>query len=368
MQKKDLIYAILLLFSCTAIAQENLLCPLLVDVVKIQQPAYIPIITNNTDGTVALSFPDQAITTIFAAYSIYDFYQSYPNSNPDGELFKYYSIAHDNKNLITELDTNVASDIFTFDLSYSTTPISANLIDLLDGKTYELMQYCNNSTESGENCENSTYNVPEGFELQIDFGYDSENDMITAATSSLSPCGNAFAIGMKGGFDDSSAALDNTLQLWTTTEGTSSASESSDPCFQIELMLYSMLDIGCIAYNYGNLSVNQNDENGQVILERENGTFSTDYMIFEEANLSVATETFSKMTPFQAEGNPYLQIRNAENQALNIEIFDLSGKRVLAETGFENDKINLSTYTNGLYFIKLSNLNNAQKVFKFLKN
>lgn len=53
-----------------------------------------------------------------------------------------------------------------------------------------------------------------------------------------------------------------------------------------------MLDIGCLEFNYGNLKVNMGSCAGQIILERENGTFSTDFMTFQEENLSVEESSF----------------------------------------------------------------------------
>ncbi|WP_366125112.1 T9SS type A sorting domain-containing protein [uncultured Winogradskyella sp.] len=63
-----------------------------------------------------------------------------------------------------------------------------------------------------------------------------------------------------------------------------------------------------------------------------------------------------------------MNISNQFENVYNIEIFNLSGQQILTSRPFNNNTINTSSFSRGLYFIRLSNLNNQQKIFKFLKN
>ncbi len=365
--KNSIVIGLFILTYSLVFAQQSVLCSLQNDYIKIESTADIPTVTNNTDGTVTLTHQDQNITAIFANYIIYDFYQAFPNANPEGELFKSYTIVHGNKALINTLYHTVSPDVFFIDYDYEYLPISTNLINLLDEKVYKLIRYCSDVPEVGEVCENNEQNVPDGFDLKIAFNYDPNTDTILAETLNLSSCGNKFAIGLKGGFDDGSAgSLDNILQLWESDLGTSTETNFSDPCHSIEAMLYSMLDIGCLEFNYGNLKVNLGTNAGQIILERENGTFSTDFMTFQEDNLSVEESSLPMVRFFEI--NDYLTISNQNKNAFDIEIFNVSGKQIMRAIPFKNHRINLSNFSSGLYFIRLSNSNNQQKVFKFLKN
>jgi len=157
-----------------------------------------------------------------------------------------------------------------------------------------------------------------------------------------------------------------TYSTWLSDLGTSTETDFVNPCHSIEAMLYSMLDIGCLEFNYGNLKVNMGSSAGQIILERENGTFSTDFMTFQEENLSVEESSFPMVRFFEI--NDYLNISNQNENTFHIEILNVAGKEILKSKPFENNTINISSFSNGLYFIKLSALNNQQNIFKFLKN
>ncbi len=368
MKVKNCVFiGLFIMASSLVFTQEAVLCALQNDYIKIESTADIPTVTSNPDSTVTLTHQDQNITAIFSQHIIYDFYQAYPNANPEGELIKYYIIVHGNKALINALYNTVSPDVFFIDYDYEYLPIPTNLINLLDEKVYKLIKYCSDVPEVGEICENNEQNVPDGFNLKIAFNYDSNTDIILAETVNLSSCGNKFAIGLKGGFDDGSGgSLDNILQLWQSDLGTSTETNYSDPCHSIEAMLYSMLDIGCLEFNYGNLKVNLGTSAGQIILERENGTFSTDFMTFEEDNLSVEESLLYTVRFFEI--NDYLNIPNQNENSFSIEILNVTGKQILKSKPFQNNTINVSTFSSGLYFIRVSTLNNQQKIFKFLKN
>ncbi len=363
-----LIGLIIMAFSFVK-AQETILCSLQNDYIKIESTEDIPTITNNTDGTVTLTYQDQNITNIFADYIIYDFNQAYPNANPEGELIKYYLIVHGNRALINEFYNAVYPDTYPFD-PYPNTAISTELIDLLDNKTYKLIKYCTESSEQGLSCPEGEQNIPDGFQLKITFQFDAETNMMHAETEGVSSCGNSFSIRMKGGYDDGLGTTDNTFQLWESEPDTSAPSESNQPCYYIEQMLYSILDIGCNeGANYGNIRViTDNGEAGQFVLERSNLLFAIDYLTFQDNALSVDDENFQIIRPFELKNNPYLQISNLNNQLVSVEIYNTSGQRIVQVKTFEENSLNISNLSVGLYFLRISNLNNQQKIFKFLKN
>ena len=303
-----------------------------------------------------------------SAWFLYDFFQSFPSSNPTGELFKYYTLSHGNKSLIQELNSYANPDVFIIE-EYIPTPISSDLIDLLDGKTYKLIKQCFESDESGSFCPDDEENVPVGFELKIAFTYNAENDIIHAETVGLSNCGNYFSVGFKGGFDDGFNPTENTLQLWESDNGISTFTDYEQPCHYIENTLYSALDIGCMEEaNYGNIIINFGTEDGRFVLERNNTVFGIDFFTFEVDLLSIEENSLDRMQAFQTKGSPYLQISNLKNETITFEIYTLSGQKITNAVKFENNSVNISHFSNGIYFIKLSTVNNQQKVLKFLKN
>ena len=369
MKKAYILGLLFLLLNSISYAQPyQILCSEQTINIKIENTSDIPTFTDNGDGTITLNHSDQNISDIFNNYTIHDFFQAYPSANPEGELIKYYTIVYNNRDLVNELHDYAYPEPFEFD-RYESTPLSSSLIDLLDNKTYNLISLCSNESETSETCEGNEIIVASDFELKIAFNYDSNLDIIRAETVNSSPCGNSFSIGLRGGYDDLSGSLDNKVQLWESDFGISSESDGNEPCFYIEEMLYGLLDIGCLeGRNLGNLKIYEGTNNGQIILERDNGTFSNDFMTFQEDNLSIKDNVFEQIKPYKTSDNPYLQISNSENQSLTVEIISISGQTILQNTTFETNAINLSNFSKGIYFIKLKSLNNQQKVFKFLNN
>jgi len=56
------------------------------------------------------------------------------------------------------------------------------------------------------------------------------------------------------------------------------------------------------------------------------------------------------------------------NRALINKLYNTSGQQIVQTKTFEENTLDISTFSSGLYFIRLSTLNNQQKIFKFLKN
>lgn len=365
MKKNYITIAFFLIIITNSISQNKILCSIQYETIKIENPNNIPLVLDNNDGSITLTHSNQNITDIFANYKIYGFYQSFPNSNPSGELFKYYTISHGNKSLIEELYNY--PDVFIIE-KYVSTSISADLIELLDGKTYNLVKHCYEADEYQIYCPENEKNIPVDFELKIAFTYDAEKEIMYAETKDLSSCGNYFKIGFKGGINFGNNASENTLSLWESENEVSTITDDNLSCHNIEQALYSALDIGCMNFNIENIKINFGSKNGQFIIERATQIFSTNFFTFEQDILSVEKNFLDKIQVFQTSGNPYLQISNLTNESVTCEIYTISGQKVINSVKFENSMINISHLATGLYFVKISNLKNQQKVLKFLKN
>ncbi len=367
--KKNYLFALsFLLFNSILFAQPHeILCNLLDTNIKIENTSDIPTATNNGDGTITLIHPDQNITDIFSNHTIYEFYQTYPSANPEGELVKYYTIVFDNKDFINDLYDYTNPNIYLMDPVESTS-IDTPFINSLNNKTFKLIKQCFESSESSAECPIDEDNIPEDVEVKLTFNFDAVNDILYLETDDITTCGNSFSAGFKGQTDDGLGSnTDTTLQLWSSQPGISNTTDYDQPCHIIENTVYSVLDIGCSDYNYGNIRLYQNAV-GQLVITRHNMIFAQDFLTFEEDNLSIEDNTFKYIKPFKTTNNPFLQISNPENQSLNIEILSISGQIVLNEMPFENNSILLSDFANGLYFIKVKTLNNQQKIFKLLNN
>ncbi|RKE91927.1 putative secreted protein (Por secretion system target) [Ichthyenterobacterium magnum] len=357
--KNYLIAIFVSLYISISFAQNSILCSLQKDNIKIENTDNIPTVSDNGDGTITLTHQDQNITNIFDDHVIYDFVRSYPSIDTE-PLSQYYTLFFQNKDLINELQASVPPEVFLFSSNYVNTSISSELINFLDNKTFRLRNYCSIADNIGEPCPEET--VPDNLDILISFTYDNSNDLLILESQNETPCGNYFSIALKGG------TTNDTLQLWESTPGISTETDyQTNTCHFIEEHLYSMLDISCINQNYGDLTPTIDTINNTLFLYRNNMVFGYHTATFEEFTLSVQENSLERMKPFQIMGNPYLQVSSSESQIINIEIYNVSGQKIVNTTRFKNNTINISNYSNGLYFIKLSNSNNQQKVFKFLK-
>ena len=378
MSGKNYILSILFIaFTFFGISQEAVLCSLQKDSFKIENSVNIPIVTSNGDDTVSLAFPDQNVTDVFGDYTIYDFFQTFPNSSET--LQKYYTITFDTKSLIENVISSVPINIIKWAGSEAAvynspirTTIKPEIILALDGKTFEVTKYISTSDECDPfNNNPSCYliDVPSDFNFLVNFNYDTETELLRIESEELTSCGNAFSIDLAGGNTYEYNEIDNILQLWESISETSAITESSEPCHSAEAIIFSILDIACPPYdnNSGNFYVTVDSETGSIQFIRELAILGYNIIELSEVNLSIEEESFQHINPFQIEGNPYLQISNLNNQSINMEIYNVSGQQIIQSAAFEENSVDISNYTTGLYFIKLSNLNNQQKIFKFLK-
>ncbi|WP_282031647.1 T9SS type A sorting domain-containing protein [Winogradskyella eximia] len=373
--KNHIIIGLFVLISNVLIAQQAVLCGLQTDTFRIDSSENIPTITSNGDGTVTLVFPEAYVSDAFANYTVYDFYQSFPNSSE--ALEKYYNVTYDTRSLIEDIVTNVPTSILEYsgaNINGISLPFNSNvnpdLILALDDNTFELTKYRVTSDADGcyGNC--SLIDVPDDFVFRVKFNYNAVTQLLLMETENLTPCGNTFSIGLSGGNPNEYNQTDYNLQLWESISVTATETEFSQPCHEIEAAVFAILNIACSPNDYGigNISVTIDSENQSIRFNRPNMVFGEHVVEFSRANLSVVDETLQVMKPFEIEGNPYLQISNLNNQSISVDIYNTSGKYITQVKSFEENSLNISDLSVGLYFIRISNLNNQQKIFKFLKN
>ncbi|GAA4946869.1 hypothetical protein GCM10023314_20200 [Algibacter agarivorans] len=359
MKHNYFIILLFLLISCFGFAQQTILCPKITASIKIENPNNVPIVSDNGDGTITLTHTEQYITDIFSNYLIYEFYQYSPNSNPNGELFKHYTIAFQNKDLINDLNTNVPISIIE-SFSYSSTPLSSDLINFLDGKQFRYSKYCSDIPEASRDCAITEQIIEINLNLIVSFTFDQSNDILKMTSKNLTPCGNSFEIEFKG-------ALENDkLQIWKTTLETVTQNES---CDNSELFFNDFFNILCI-YGYSDWGIDFSiDMDSNLIkLGRPYPTFSHDFITFEERILSTEDVFLNDLKFYQTKNSPYLQVKNIQNKEFYVEITSINGKTLHTKKILKDNNITINTLTSGIYFIKTYNpSSNQTKVFKFLK-
>lgn len=374
--KNYILFCFFIAISSMLKAQEAVLCPLQTDVFKIENTENIPEVNPNEDGTVSLIFSDESVTDVFANYTIYEFYQMFPNSS--AILQRYYSLTFDTKNLIESLIANVPETVITWAGSEASvynspirTPVNSEFIQALDGNSYDVTQF--KSTSDADPCQNNPctlFDVPADFNFRVIFNYDEETELLNMESDGTTPCGNEFSIALAGGNPNEFNGNTNYLQLWESLPFTSALSENTQACHNIEATIFALLDIACPPHNsaIGDIRVILDSENETLRFYRENLIFGEHIIELSRSNLSIADQTFSLMRPFELENNPYLHISNRNNQPISVDIYGFTGQQIMQTKTFEENSLNISNLSSGLYFIRLSNLNNQQNVFKFLKN
>jgi hypothetical protein len=317
------------------------------------------------------------VTDIFANYSIYDFYQIFPGSSEN--LQKYYNISFNSKSLIEDIMENVPTSTleWTGAETPEISPIRSNmntaLIEALDGKVFEVTNYGSVSDEcdpffDSPSC--ALQDLPDNLIFTFSANYDSETELMHIESEELTTCGNAFSIDLAGGNNSTFNISDENLQLWASTHGTAAISEFTEPCHQIESIIFSVLDIACEPYDndYGNFYYRINTDTGSIRFIRSLAIFAYKIIEFSEIDLSIDDENFQLMRPFKEGTNPYLQILNLNNRLISLEIYNTLGQQIFRTEAFQENTIDTSKFETGLYFIKLSNLNNQHKTFKILLN
>ena len=360
---RQLSFFLALLVSFNLIAQESSLCPLLRTQIGIENSDNVPEKNANPDGTITLTHQDENITALFADFTIHDFYPSFPTADPNGELVKYYTIAYENRNLITRLHNEVPSSVFESP-DLSTQPIDNNLIDFVDGKTFRLSKekHVTDVLTTLADFED----VPEGFILDITFTYDIDNEILNLEPKTTTPCGNTFNIGLKG---EGENAFTDRLQTWRSTPLEPSTNSSGSNCdIELERSLYSLFEIACANINNGPIVYAINTIDNTITFTRSNLFFGSNSFIFN-ANILSTNANISRleeMSLILAPSTRYLNFTNTHNKTLDIEVYSILGEKILAKTPYVNNSIHLNLFSKSMYLIRLSDAKGHYKDFKII--
>lgn len=375
MKTKTTLQISILLFVSFCFSQTNFLCPNQTVGFKIENEVDVPSVLNNGDGTVTLTHPESYITDIFSEYVILDFWQVYPTSSSEN-LRKNYAITCLSKDLIVDLIDTVPNTIFNSYVDYnlganfSYTPLETELITFLDDKTLKLKQSIY-TDEYGCSVDCPLQDVPEYYDLYVEFDYLLDSDNLIMQLVNNTPCGNNFSIKFKGGNSNDLYDPNNylTLQTWEMIPILEQEIDFSiPPCNDLEWELYTLLNISCQNSAYGNIKVTIDEPNSAVNLYREHSLFGYHEFRFEEDNLSLNDfEVLQNIIVFEKQDNPYLQISNNRPESLEIEIYAISGQQTVSQTDFKEQSIRIDHLKSGIYFIRLSNDSGNSITTKFLK-
>lgn len=343
--------------SSFGLAQQDVLCGS-TEFILIEDQSNIPAITDNGDKTITLTHKEQYITDIFSNYIIYDFYQSYPDSG--GTLSKFYTIYCQSKDLINNMKQNIPSEIFSSYSSYASTAINKELIQFVDGKIFNYSKYESTSDKVSK----TKKDIPNNFNLQVEFNYNLEEDLLYMQSVEQTPCGNTFSVAFKGGETEG-----NNLQLWESYNKFCIRSSLDQACYSPEISLYDMIGIfrGGLGLIFDNITPSFDDKNNTLQFLKQNAVFGEDIVVFEEDILSVNETTFDNIKLISSNNSSYIEFTNIKKQDFQVEVFSVLGEKIIKKTPYQKNTISLNTFQSGLYIIKLTNSNNDFKIFKYFK-
>ncbi|PWH84284.1 hypothetical protein DIS18_07040 [Algibacter marinivivus] len=363
-------YFILLFLTVSffGFAQTTILCEGVSTYLKFESEEYVPSVTENDDGTFTLLFSEDYITNIFAKYEIYEIRHVFASSNSES-LQNMYVLNFDSQNLIIESQQNVSSDIFYFPhypLDNSNTAIiTEEIISTLDGNSFYVTKY--NSIGEGSYSE-PMQNVPEDFKLKVTFNYDISKGILYAENDGVSPCGNEFSIGLFGVTDYTDASNEfEGLNLWETMSITTSPSEYSQPCHNIEYILYYTLGL-CPSPDFSfptYVEIDKSEEASRVTLRKDTAVFGQEVIELSQSLLSIKENSFEQIKLITSKNNQYPRFTNLKNSKYYIEVFSILGEKIIKKTLYQKNTISLNSFQSGLYIIKLYNSNNDYKTFKY---
>lgn len=343
---------VILFISSFGFSQETILSSEINEVLYFKD---LPTITYNNNGTITLTHNDQFITNIFAKYEIYDF-----NEIDVGN--KWYVLSFNNKDLIVELSEKVSSEIIDIIngyigfSNYTATPINPEFIEFVDGKKFSIT---NSIIIWSDKAPNTKEDIPNDFDLKVEFNYNTDDDLLLMKNVGDTPCGNSFSIGIKG-------TSNNNLTLWKTHKTTPISSLNTESYCEIERALYTILDLN--DGSAGDIYYSMNTENSTLKISKNTPAFGYLEVTFQEESLSTQRHHFSKLKFYETNSSPCLHVKNIQNKEFYIEIKSINGKTLQTKRILKDNNINISILPSGIYFIKIyTPVLNQIKVFKFLK-
>lgn len=366
--KNRFVYILILLVCTTNYAQEEILCPWVTTIFKIENEEDILEVADNGDGPLTLTHPtDTAITELFGNYEISVFEKTFP-STQSVELMKYYNLGANSKQLFVDIDESISDAVYG--ILGSNEPdvlINSDFIELVDGNEFRLTGSIQTTDLSScsINCDPSP--VGDDINIRVSFSYNPAEDLLTMETLEETSCGNLFSVNLSGGVDNGFDNFDNlNLQTWSVNSGLVGQSTTDDPCYAIEQNLYGLIQTNC-SPSEGNLIVEIVNEDGIFHFLRPNALLGEDRIEFRNVLLSVPKNILETVKVYQIAESNYLQIHNPQDLHLFIEIFDLTGKRVISKTSaLENISI-AQLSSNSICLVQIEDKYGNTDVIKFIK-
>lgn len=248
----------------------------------------------------------------------------------------------------------------------NTTIIPQEIISTLDGNSFYVSKY--NSLGEG-NPGAPMKDVPEDFKLKITFNYDTDKAILYANSVGVSPCGNEFSIGLYGVEHHHTENVFGGLNLWETISIKTNPSEFSQPCHNIESILYYTLGL-CLGVDSNffltTIEIDNSASTKRITLTRDTATFGQEVIELSQTLLSVEKNNFEQIELITSKNNASLNFTNLKNSRYHLEVFSILGEKIIKRIPFEKNSISLNTLPNGLYILKLSNSKNEYKTFKYL--
>lgn len=364
---KKLQYALFLgLLFCLHSFSQNI-CQNIYASMFIENNVDIPSVTENGDGTITLVHPDQAITNVFANYTIYGFERTFPATNSE-LLMKYYTVFTDTNDLFVTIQNEISDAIYVIDQDYSIpSAVPNDLVNFVHGKSFDIHGVVSFTDLDGcfyPNCPfiEGSVNYP----ITINFNYDANQDLLFVETDATTPCGNSFSIAMKA---TSTSNNEIGLQIWSIDEVTDGGNTDQD-CHQIEYLIFTVFEILC-SNDFDNNSASRfliDEDNGEVVFLKNNLLFGEDIVVLKDNTFSVSDNVFALLSIFQPAGKEYLQLVNNLDAHITASILTTSGKLVVQDQLATNNQIDISSLSKGVvYFVQLKNSENQVKYIKFIK-
>ena len=361
--KKLLLLSLLFCLSYVSIkAQTEVLCPQILEIVRIEDEINIPIVTDNGDGTVSLEFADNAVNQIFENFSVYNFERTFPSATTPS-LAQLYTISIDTKDLLIAISDNISPAIIEVENDYSDLPeIDQMFIDGLDENEFKLSKYREINEKSGcKPC--PLYDVPDGFELNLKFSYDAINDVFLVTMPFDTPCGNNITFTLKSLQEDN--GYNYNFQLWEYDSSfTAPQANYDDDCFAIEDRLYTILSMSCSGPSDVGFRLEYYPSENQFIMIVQTPIFAEYRYLFSDITLGVSDIQKSNIFLFQNRSLDQLVVNDPNNEVSEIRIFNLKGKllkqqhiganKIIEASSLIKNKIYLTEFSlvDGRAFIK----------------
>jgi len=351
---------ILLISFCNLNSQNSIVCPYIEENVRIEDNNHVPLVENNSDGTISLIFDDSNMTSIFSNYSIYGFDQLNPTGS-DSEQ-KNYKIKCNSRSLINDIYEGIDESIIRV-IPYVQPEMEQTIIDKLDNRALQYRTYCTDNLEVFEEfCSFNRTEVPNDFNLILNCKYDSEKDMMIISTQGLTPCGNNLELGFKSG----TTSWNPSLFLWyIDATAINNDVQSSFFIKDAEKFLMNMLGVGCEdTLHFGDLLISEDESS--VDFTKDIGPNIFDRVSFQYSTLNKIDNIFLSADIVKFNANQ-ARIIGVDSNDFALKAFELSGKSVDLTYDTDSKIIDIAGLAKGLYFFQFISSDKVIETLKFIK-